>query len=151
MFYEDEVEKRLFSARDGLRSLHQPRWRLQTFHRQRADMLTVAVEGELVSARSGDRQLFQTQVDIGLAEAGNTIFTIRLMFKLGTHHRRAFNPTKLDRERVLALRIAADLRKQPKCRQRRAKIDDEKAIEQPHETEFAALLLTDIVAQGGEK
>ena len=109
-------------------------------------MLAVAVEGEFVSSWSGDRYLFQTQVNIGKAEASNTIFTNRVMFELSAHHRRAFNPTKLNRERVLVFSIAADLRKQPKRRQRRAKIGDEKAVEDSHETELASLFFPNIVA-----
>ena len=114
-------------------------------------MLAVAVNGEFVSAGSGYRQVLQPQVDVGVAKTCYRIFADDLVGGFRLEDDFAFRSPEFYGERVMAFGVEADLRKEPERRQRRAKIRNDEAVEDPHQAEFAALLFSDIVAQCSEK
>ena len=114
-------------------------------------MLAVAVNGEFVSSWPWDRQVLQPQIDVGVAKTRHRILADDLMGGFRLEDDFAFRSPEFHGERVTALGVEADLGKKPERGQRRAKVGNDKAIEDPHQTEFAALLFSDIVAQRGEK
>jgi hypothetical protein len=85
-----------------------------------------------------------------MEEPGRAISAQGVVFDVRVKNRLTLDAPQFDGEPVLALRITADQREEPKRRQRRAEIIDEKAIEKPHQTEFAALFFAHVVAQGSE-
>jgi hypothetical protein len=94
--------------------------------------------------------MFEAQVDIGVAQAGDTIFAERLVLDLGAKNRSAFDPTKFNIKVMLSFPVTTDLHKEPKWRQRRAKIRNQKTVKQAHEAKFPRLLFPNVIAQGGE-
>jgi len=114
-------------------------------------MLAITVERKFVRAGPWDRQMFQTQVNVSVAESRNAVCADRLMLDLRPHHRRSFDTAQFDRERVLALRVASDQREKPERRQHGAEIADQEAIEKPHQTELAGLLFSNVIAQGSKE
>ena len=109
------------------------------------------MERKLIPPRTGDRQVFQVQIDICLTEPTDDIFADSLVASFGAEHRRTLDSAEFYRQRVLAFAIEADLREEPKRRQRRAKISDNKSVEKPHEADFSRLLFANVVAHCGKK
>jgi hypothetical protein len=114
-------------------------------------MLAVAVERHFVGTRTRHREMFEAQVDIGVAQAGDSIFADRLVLDLGAKNRIAFDPTKFNIKVVLSFPVATDLHKEPKWRQRRAKIRNQKTVKQTHQAELPRFLFPNVIAQCGEK
>src|SRR5262245_1614117 len=131
--------------------MHQSWRRLRNFDRQSSDMLAVAVDCEFISAWTRDGYMLQTQVDIGVAKAGDVISTDGLVIDLCANQRRAFDLPEFDGEGVLALCLTSDLREDPKRRKRSTKIRHDKPVEQPHQAKLACLLFANVIAQCRKK
>src|SRR5262245_5499491 len=108
------------------------------------------MDREFIISWTRDRQVFQTQVHVGMVKVGGAVFSERVVLDIGVKNRLAFDTTKFNRESMLPFRVASDQREQPEDRQRGPKIADQKAVEKSHQTEFAAFLFTHIVTQSSE-
>ena len=84
-------------------------------------MLAVAVNCEFVSSGSGNRQVLQPQVDVGVTKSRYCILADDLMGGFRLEDNFAFRSPEFHGERVLAFGVEANLRKKPKGGQGRAK------------------------------
>jgi hypothetical protein len=90
--------------------------------------------------------MFEAEVNVGVAQTGDTIFADRLMLDLGAKNRSTFDSPEFNIKVVLSFPVTTDLHKEPKWRQRRAEIRNQKTVEQAHQTELPRLLFPNVVA-----